>query len=1069
MNDAAGPRVQDTEKHLSQIPALHLLQKMQPHWRLLTRDEADRERGGKRANVFLDGVLKESLARINRVELRGRTYPFTEGGLAEAIERLKRPRPSGLLRINEELTDLLLLGTAVEQTVDGVTRAFQVKFIDWTDVSANAFHVCAEFDVEREHTTDTRRPDIVLFVNGIPFAVIECKGPSIGVEQGVSQAIRNQQDGEISALFRTVQLLVATNKNEVRYGTAVTPAPFWSKWAELEDSETDVLAAINAALNAEEGQRTFADGFREDRAPYEARFAQGDRLVTEQDRVLWALTRPERLLDLTRRFTLFDAGEKKIARYQQFFAVRKILRRVTSERDEDGRRRGGVIWHTQGSGKSLTMVMLARALGLEPSIPDPRIVLVTDRIDLDEQLEGTFKACGLEPKRATTGRNLLDLVATEKRAVVTTLINKFDTALNVRDFTDPSGDVFLLVDESHRGQYGRLHARMRKIFPNACYLGFTGTPILKAEKNTAAKFGGIIDVYAINQAVKDKAVVPLLYEGRHVEQRVDEAAIDSWFERVCAALSEDQKADLKRKYARTARLFQTEQTIALIAFDVSEHFRRAWKGTGFKGQLVTPSKRSAILYKKALDELGTLTSEVVISAPDDREGEERIDEASSDEVKRFWKAMMDRYGDEATYNSRIIEAFKKREDPEILVVVSKLLTGFDAPRNTVLYLARPLTEHNLLQAIARVNRVAEGKDYGYIVDYCSVLGELNQAFSSYSALEGFDEADLAGTVTSINAEIEKLGQRYSELWDVFRGVANTADEEALEQHLADEARRDEFYDRLNAFARTLAISLSSHDFANDSANQRRITRYRGDLSRFENLRRAVRTRYQDAVNYGQYRRKIEKLLDTYVVADDVRPITDLVNIFDEDAFAKVVDSNESVASRADTIAHATKKTIDERWEEDPAFYKRFSELIRQAIEDFRAKRISDLEYLKRVRDIRDQMVRRDTTDLPELVREDPLARAFYGCIQETLREVQGDASGAADEVSAEAARHLVEIVHSHRRVDWSGNPDVENAIKNDIDDYMFDVIRGEHKVQISTEAIDALIDRLLMVARRQAA
>jgi type I restriction enzyme R subunit len=1061
--------VQDTEKHLSQLPALHLLQKMQPGWRLLTREEVDRERGGKRANVFLDGILKESLARINRVELRGRSHPFTEGGLAEAIERLKRPRPSGLMRINEELTDLLILGTAVEQTVDGVTRAFQVKFINWTNPTANAFHACAEFDVEREHTTEARRPDIVLFVNGIPFAVIECKGPSIDVRRAVEQQIQNQQEAQIPSLFRTAQLLIATNKNDVRYGTVGTSAPFWSKWTEMEDRDADVLAAVNSALDADENRRTFADGFREDRAAYDARFDDGDRLVTEQDRVLWSLARPERLLDLARRFTLFDAGEKKIARYQQFFAVRKILRRVTGKRDDDGRRPGGVIWHTQGSGKSLTMVMFARALGLESSIPDPRIVLVTDRIDLDAQLEGTFKACGLEPKRATTGRNLLDLVATEKRAVVTTLINKFDTALNVRDFADPSEDVFLLVDESHRGQYGRLHSRMRKIFPGACYLGFTGTPILKAEKNTAAKFGGIIDVYAIDQAVRDKAVVPLLYEGRHVEQRVDETAIDAWFERVCVGLSEDQKADLKRKYARTARLFQTEQTIALIAFDVSEHFRRAWKGTDFKGQLVTPSKRSAILYKRALDELGVVTSEVIISPPDDREGEERIDEESSDEVKRFWKTMMDRYGDEATYTSRIIESFKKREDPEILIVVSKLLTGFDAPRNTVLYLARPLSEHNLLQAIARVNRVAEGKDYGYVVDYCSVLGELNQALTDYSALEGFDEADLAGTVMSIKAETEKLGQRHSELWDVFRGVANKQDEEALEQHLGDQAIRDEFYDRLNAFARTLAIALSSHEFANDPANQRRIAGYRNDLRRFENLRRAVGTRYQDAVDYGQYRKRIEKLLDTYVVADDVRPITDLVNIFDEGAFADVLRSKESAASRADTIAHATKRTIDERWEEDPTFFKRFSELIRQAIEDFRAKRISDLEYLKRVTDIRDQMIHRDTTALPEAVRDDALGRAFFGCIQEAVRETDGAAPAKLDEISAEAAKHIVDIVHSHRRVDWSGNPDVENAIKNDIDDYVFDVLRGEHKVALSTDAIDALIDRLLMVARRQAA
>ncbi|MGH7088655.1 MAG: type I restriction enzyme subunit R domain-containing protein, partial [Stellaceae bacterium] len=396
-------------------------------------------------------------------------------------------------------------------------------------------------------------------------------------------------------------------------------------------------------------------------------------------------------------------------------------------------------------------------------------------------------------------------------------------------------------------------------------------------------------------------------------------------------------------------------------------------------------------------------------------------------------------------------------------------TGFDAPRNTVLYLARPLQEHNLLQAIARVNRVAEGKEFGYIVDYCSVLGELNRALSSYSALEGFDDADLAGTVTSINTEVEKLGQRHSELWDAFRGVANPADEEALERHLADEARRDEFYDRLNAFSRTLAIALSSHEFANDPANGRRIARYRNDLRRFENLRRAVRTRYQDAVNYGQYRRSIEKLLDTYIVADEVRPITELVNIFDENAFAETASSKESAASRADTIAHATKRTIEEHWEEDPTFFKRFSELLRQAIEDFRAKRISDLEYLSRVHSIRDQLVRRDTSGLPEAVRDDPLARAFFGTIQETLTRLDDGSLRRADAVSAEAARQIVDIVQQHRRVDWAGNPDVENAIKNDIDDYVFDVLRGEHNIAIPAEAIDTLIDRLLMTARRQAA
>lgn len=1058
--------VEDNEKHLSQLPALHLLQRMNPKWVLLTRAEADRQRGGKRSNVFLDGILKDSLARINRVERGGRSQPFTEGGLLEAIERLKRPRPTGLLRTNEDLTDLLLFGTAIEQSVDGVTCAPQLRFIHWEDPSLNSFHACAEFSVEKQHSRDTLRPDIVLFVNGIPFAVIECKAPREGVEKAVEQHIRNQQDGEIPGLFQTVQLLIATNKSEVRYATVGTAKKFWMSWREQEDREETVLAAINAPLQAEEHGRLFVDGFAEDAEPFVARLAEGDRMVTGQDRVLWALARPARLLDLARNFTLFDAGEKKIARYQQYFGILKVLRRVTGPREPDGRRKGGVVWHTQGSGKSLTMVMLARAVAMEKSIDDPRIVLVTDRLDLDDQLEGTFKACGMHPVKATTGRNLLELLVTEKRAMVTTVINKFDTALNVRDFSDPNQDVFLLVDESHRGQYGRLHARMRKVFPNACFLGFTGTPILKTEKNTAAKFGGIIDTYAIDQAVKDGAVVPLLYEGRHVSQRVDAGAIDSWFERVCAGLTDAQKADLKKKYARTTRIFQTSQTIAMIAFDVSEHARRVLKGTGFKGQLVAPSKRAAILYQKALEEIGDITSEVVISPPDEREGEEKVDESSSDEVKQFWDRMKARFGDEATYQKRIIEAFKKREEPELLIVVSKLLTGFDAPKNMVLYLARPLKEHNLLQAIARVNRVADGKEYGLIIDYCSVLGELNQALTTYSeaGLEGFDETDLQGTLASIRSEIGKLGQRHSELWDVFRGVKNTSDDEEMQVYLGDEARRDEFYDRLNAFSRTLAVALSSHDFVNDPGQQRRIADYRADLRRFENLRRALRHRYQEEVDYGQYRRRIEKLLDTYLVADQVQPITELVNIFDENAFVRLNQVDTSPSSKADAIAHATSKSIGERWDEDPSFYKRFSDLIRQAIEEFRNKQISDLEYLKRMTDIRNDVVKRDTSRLPEQVRDNPLARAFHGSFLEVLTN-----AGAPDDqdLATEAALHFVDTFEQHRRVDWATSPEVENAIRNDIDDYVFDVVRGKHGIDLPTAAIDALVEDLLSIARRQ--
>jgi type I restriction enzyme, R subunit len=1055
---------QDDEKHLSQLPALHLLQNL--GYQILTRREAERERRGRLANVVLEDILSSQLKRINRISVRGRSYEFTDANIQTAIERLKTPRSTGLLRTNEEVTDLLLLGAALDQAIEGETRGRQLRYIDWEDWGNNAFHVCAEFEVERSRSRETRRPDIVLFVNGIPFATIECKGPQIDIEQGISQTIRNQGADEIPYLFQSVQLVLTTNKNSVKFGTVGTPAKFWSNWREQGDSPKQVQALVERRLTTEQMAATYSGSLATSGESFEAILDQ-QRAVTEQDCVIYALCRPERLLDLARRFTLFDLGVKKIARYQQFFAVKKLIDRV-KERDADNARLGGVIWHTQGSGKSLTMVMMARALALQPDISNPRVLLVTDRIDLDKQLKNTFAACGLEPHQARSGRHLLELLSARKSAVVTTLINKFDTALRVRDIQDLSTEVFLLVDESQRSQYGPLHSRMRKIFPKACYIGFTGTPLLRREKSTFARFGGVIDIYGINQAVQDGAVVPLLYEGRHVEQRVNQEAIDNWFERVCEGLTDQQKADLKRKYSRASALGQTEQTIFCIAFDVSEHFRQNWQGTGFKAQLVTPSKRAAIQYQKALEEIGHVSAEVIISPPDEREGYEEVNDEVNSEVQRFWKKMMERYGDEQTYNDRIIESFKKRPEPEILIVVDKLLTGFDAPKNTVMYITKKMKEHNLLQAIARVNRVEENKDFGFVVDYQGLLGELDRALTAYSAFEGYDEADVAGVVRSIREEIQYLPSLHSELWDIFKEVRNKQDEEAFEVHLVDEKRRDDFYERLTAFGKALAVALSSAEYANDPKNEKRIRDYCGDLRRFQNLRRSIKRRYQEEVDFREYEPRIRKLLDTHISAHEITRLTEPVNIFDDHAFEKAVCEQTTVASKADLIASATKRTIVERLREDPAFYEKFSRLIQETIDDFRSQRISDLEYLKRSREIREAVVNRKNDDLPPRIRADRTATAFYGVILEAADHEKPLIASIAD-VATDAALSLEEIVRKHQIVNWVGNVDVNNSIINDIEDYLFDVVRDEKGIPLSRESIDSIIERVMQIARLQMA
>ena len=1063
------------EKYLSQIPALQVLVNL--GYQYLTPAEALAARGGKAGNVLLEEILREQLKKLNRIQHKGGSYLFSEENLQSAIQRLKNLKYDGLLKTNEAVYDLLTLGVALEQSIEGDQKSFTLNYVDWRNPANNVYHVAAEFAVERTRSVETCRPDVVLFVNGIPFAVIECKSPKVEVVQAISQTIRNQRDEYIPRLFTYVQTVMAVNKNEARYATTGTPAKFWSKWKEdVADAELAPLLErpLPESVKASLFDLAFAElGVREEIAPYLV-----GRQVTEQDRTLYALCRPERLLEMAWAFTVFDGGVRKIARYQQVFAIREVLARV-KQVDDSGKRRGGIVWHTQGSGKSLTMVMLARALALEPSIRNPRIVLVTDRVDLDKQLGNTFAACGLSPDRAESGRHLVELVSDGKAHIVTTLVHKFDKALAYKKFSDASPDIFVLVDETQRTQLGGYSARMRQMFPNACYIGFTGTPLLTREKSDVAKFGGVIHTYAIDQAVADGAIVPLLYEGRMVELEQNQAAIDIWFERHTQGLTDQQKADLKKKYARAEMLNKAEQVIYMRAFDISEHYRQNWQGTGFKAQLVAPNKAAALRYKAFLDELGAVTSEVIISPPDEREGFDEIDaEESTDAVVAFWQRMMKRYGSEEDYNKSIVNAFKNGDEPEILIVVDKLLTGFDAPRNTVLYLARRLKDHSLLQAIARVNRLYEdesgskAKDFGYIIDYVGVLGELDQALTTYSALEGFEAADLEGALTSIHTEANALPQRHAELWDLFKTVKNRQDEEAFEQLLANEKLRADFYERLLAYAKTLAIALSSERFITETPEQKLRT-YKNDLKRFVNLKAAVKLRYAESVDYRDFEPRIQKLLDTHISASEVVQLNAPVNIFDEAAFQKVVEeqgagSEKNLGAKADMIAHATRRAINERLEKEPAFYEKFSRLIQQAIDDYRAKRLSDLEYLQRVTEIKEAVVSRKGDDLPPALNGDADAAAVYGLLRPFVANHIGDDEQALN-TAAEAAMAVWDIFRRNRKVGYWDDLDAQRRTMNEIDDYLYDEVKGVRGISLSTEEMDEIIEKTMQLARHRMA
>lgn len=1059
------------EDHISQIPALQLLQKL--GYTFLTQDEALELRGGRMGAVILEGVLAEQLRKINRIRFKGNEYAFSEGNILSAIQTLKDVVYDGLVRTNEKVYDLLCLGRSLQQAIEGDSKSFPLHYIDWKDWRNNAFHMTAEFSVERSGTHETYRPDIVLFINGIPLSVIECKSSDIkdGIEEAISQHLRNQGVDGIPKLYLFGQLLLAIATNKAQYATVGTPAKFWAVWKERKDTEDELRQIINRPLEKEEKDKLFTEHFGYVRGYFDKIEADG-RQVTEQDRALFSLCRPERLLELMFRYTVFDAGERKVARYQQFFCVKKILERIQTVQ-QDGSRLGGVVWHTQGSGKSLTMVMLAEGLALEAGLSNFKIILVTDRVDLDDQIYKTFRHCGTEPVQATTGKDLAKLIEGHKEQIITTVIDKFEAAVGKAGARNENPNIFVLVDEAHRSQsgkgpnsHGEMHARMRKALPNACFIGFTGTPLVKKDKKTVSTFGGLIDTYTISQAVKDKAVVPLLYEGRHVDQKVDRESVDAWFERVTEGLSKDQRADLKRKFTTTDQLNKAHQKVMRIAWDVSAHYRDNWQGTPYKAQLVAQDKSTAILYKKFMDNFAMVTSEVVISAPDDRKGNEEVDGEDPEAVLAFWKKMMARFGSEKEYKRQIINAFKNAEEPQVLIVVEMLLTGFDAPRNTVLYLTKKMEGHALLQAIARVNRLHAGKDFGYIIDYRGVLQSLDEALDIYGKLSEFDKDgldDLAETLTDVSEEIRKLPQRHSDLWEVFKTVKNKRDAEEYERLLADEELRDQFKERLSAYSRTLAIAVSAVSFL-ESTPEAKVAKYKNDLKFFMRLHVSVRRRYAEVVNFKEYESRIQKLIDTHVGTGEVERITDLVNIFDSEAFNKELERLGSAGSKADTIAHRTKKTIKERMDEDPAFYRRFSDLLERAIAEFRQERLSDAEYLKRVAEIAEKVRNRTGDEIPSRLEHRDVAKAFYGVLLDIFAKYAEKSRVDPRDLGADAGLKIDEIVRERRVVYWTHNADVQNQMKGAIEDYLFE-LKDKRGFELSFEDIDRILESCLEIAR----
>lgn len=1083
------------EDYISQLPALKFLINL--GWTYLTPDEALEARGNRTSGVLLENVLKKQLIKINKIEYKQKEFEFTEANINNGILALRDlPIQDGYIAANKAFYELITLGKSFEQTVLGDKKSFSFQYIDWKNPENNTYHVTEEFSVLRSERNDHYRPDIVLFINGIPMVVIECKSPIIKdpIDKGIEQHQRNQQDDGIRSLYLYSNLLISLAVNDAKYGTTATSKEFWSFWKELFKTEEDEknwnneIKSIKSQSINKEGWNKLID-WHEKRNEFVASVVDSAETVTEQEKLLFNLCQHNRILDLIFNFIVYDDGVKKITRYQQFFGIKNALLRLNNK--VNNKFTGGVIWHTQGSGKSLTMVMLAQMIASHPNIKNPKIILVTDRIDLDSQITETFQKCQFPVENAEVGaskeiikklkgeklsekdlnklkkdKSLLNLISEPGDAVITTLIHKFKAAVDASVSPFVSSEIFVLVDEGHRSQYGSFNVRMQQVFPNACFIAFTGTPLMKKEKSTANKFGGLIDIYSINDAVADGAVVPLLYEGRHNLIEVNDNPIDNYFNKISEPLTPYGKAALKRKYSSKNMLNKADQIIYARAWDIVEHFVDNWQGTEFKGQLVAPNKLTAIKYKEYFDEIGKVTSEVIISTPDTREGEEDVFDKTDDKVKTFWNSKMDKYGTPEKYEKSIISAFKKQDTPEIIIVVDKLLTGFDAPRNIVLYITRSLKEHTLLQAIARVNRLYPGKDYGYIIDYFGNLENLDKALETYSGDKLYDEEDLIGTFTNINEEIKKLPQAHSEVWDIFKTISNKYDEPAYEVLLGDEEIRHNFYEKVSAFARLLKLALSSFEFETKTPDSL-IAKYKKDLKFFLELRISVKRRYSDEADYASYEPQIQKLIDKHITTEgEMLKITELVNIFDKEQRETEVEKLTGKAAKADHIASRTIRAINVKINEDPVYYKNLSALIRETIETYRLERITEAEYLKRVKEYEEEFLSGKRNNIPEELDGNDNAIALYNLSNEILKSQLENKPEVASEIALEIDKIIRSIIFEGDIliIDWQNKTDIEGKIKIAIDDYIFD-LKSKYDIDVPFKQIDELVEQGLEIAK----
>jgi type I restriction enzyme R subunit len=1042
------------ERPESQGRALKVLEKL--GYTIIARSDAEQKRGSRKAVLFED-ELESFLSK--------QTYPygseqryFSGGSIAAAIRAINMQSAAGLYAANKEIYELLCSGKSLEESLpDSTKQSYDIDYIDFDHPENNIVQVTDEFEVERSDGKFAR-PDIVILVNGIPLVVIECKKSSVDVMAGVYQNIRNWGDDYIPQLFKYSQLVLAVNPDKVLYGTCGTSAKYFVSWHE-DDKEW---------MN---------DWCRK---------CSPDGQIKEQDRALVSLLHPTRLLELIRDFIIYDDNVKKIARYKQYFAVRKCMDRILLK-DGVGKR-SGVIWHTQGSGKTLTMIMLTKmilkeSIHKDSIIKNPRFIMVTDRINLDKQIRDNFIHTKMSPHRAKTGTGLIELLQDEGNTVITALVNKFEAAIK-QNYCNESDNIFLFIDEGHRTQYGKLNTYMKHVLPNAVKIAFTGTPLIskpkndgkeaiESAKNTYLKFGPLIDRYSLQDAIDDNVTVPIIYEGRVIPQKVTSQQINAHLKHITVGLSEDERKDLETKYSRFVAIAQTKQRLSMVAFDLHEHFINYVKPKRYKAMLTCSSRAAAVEIFYLLKSLGGLNPAVVITPHTQKEGDENNTKETQKIIADFFKKEVDPLykNNYDTYEDSVTGAFVNKDgDIDLLIVKDKLLTGFDAPIAAVLYVDKPLKDHTLLQAIARVNRVYENKDFGLIVDYIGIFKKLNSALDLYndekSGMNGFDSVDIGTAISAVSEERTKLEETHKAIWDIFAGISkNEKSANVWQERLREYDIRKEFYTKLSSFAKQVDFLYSSYDLF-EAVGYDKSEEYRRDYLFFKKLKDSVSLRFNDTVDFSKYEDGIRRLLDTYVNAEDAQIIIEPLDILNKDKMEEQLARLGSKEAKAEAIQTRQVEVLESRRYDDPILYMTFMERINKTIKDYMAERDSE-KYLSEMEKMaEDYREGRSSINYPEIIMDDGAAKSFYGAVNSGVKKSIGQTpEDKLSESLGQLALKVKSIIVEYAKRDWRDNVVVHRNIKKHLDDLLFDYIE-DNGLDWSLDTIDIVIDEIMMSAKK---